>query len=132
MRYQVFNKQESSVQPIASAPWRRLAFWLASLMSTKWTACRVVDSRTGDTLLEWARANRPLVLGAEKATTCPILEQTADGKTVGRCSYNLPDGHTCPRHGDVTVEVERYATTSNLTLENAMRARKGQPLLGAN
>lgn len=61
---------------------------------------------------------------------CPIIEQTGDGHTCGRCWFYLPDGVTCPRHGDVSVEVERYKTAGGLTLENTMRQRKGLPLLG--
>ena len=61
---------------------------------------------------------------------CPIHEQTADGAPCGRCYYHLPDGKTCPRHGDVSVEVERDINTGHGTLENIMRKRKGLPLLG--
>ena len=61
---------------------------------------------------------------------CPINEQTGDGRTCGRCWFWLPDGKTCPRHGDVSVEVERFNSTGHTTLENVMRERKGLPLLG--
>jgi hypothetical protein len=60
---------------------------------------------------------------------CPINEQTADGTTVGRCWHTLK-GTVCPRHGDVSVEVQRYNFGSGLTLENTFRKRKGLPLLG--
>ena len=61
---------------------------------------------------------------------CPILEQTADGgRSVGRCWMTL-DGQVCPRHGEVTVECERFAETGKCTLENSMRFRKGLPRLG--
>ena len=60
---------------------------------------------------------------------CPINEQTGSGYTCGRCCFYLPDGKTCPRHGDVSVEVDRFSTTGHLTLETTMRARKGKPLL---
>lgn len=33
---------------------------------------------------------------------CPVQERTADGRPVGRCWFHLPDGKTCPRHGDVS------------------------------
>jgi hypothetical protein len=56
---------------------------------------------------------------------CPIIEQTADGYIVGRCNYYLPDGHTCQRHGDVSIEVETYKNTNRCTRENVMRKRKG-------
>ena len=69
----------------------------------------------------------------EGATTmtrhCPINEQTADGATCGRCWHTL-DGTVCPRHGDVSVEVERYDNGNGLTLENEFRQRTGLPLLG--
>ena len=59
---------------------------------------------------------------------CPINEQTADGKVCGRCWFFLSDGATCPRHGDVSVELQHYKDTGHLTLENNMRKRKGLPL----
>lgn len=58
---------------------------------------------------------------------CPINEQTADGVPCGRCWYYLKDGKTCPRHGDVSIEVARYRKTGFSTLENIMRERKGLP-----
>ena len=61
---------------------------------------------------------------------CPINEQTADGHNVGRCDFALPDGVTCPRHGDVAPEVAWFKATGHGTLENVMRKRKGLPLLG--
>ena len=61
---------------------------------------------------------------------CPIIEQTADGDRCGRCWYHLPDGKTCPRHGDVHKEVEQYERTGITTLENVMRKRKGLSQLG--
>lgn len=61
---------------------------------------------------------------------CPIIEQTADGHTCGLCCFHLPDGVTCPRHGDVTEEVVRWEQERRGTLENVMRKRKGLPLLG--
>lgn len=61
---------------------------------------------------------------------CPIIEQTADGISCGRCWYHLPDGKTCPRHGDVQTEVEHFQETDKCTLENKMLERKGLPLLG--
>ena len=57
---------------------------------------------------------------------CPIREQTADGTCVGRCWFHLLDGKTCPRHGDVGPEVERFETTGKTTLENEWRRRTGQ------
>lgn len=34
-------------------------------------------------------------------TNCPVLERTGDGRMAGRCTFYLPDGRTCPRHGDI-------------------------------
>ena len=48
---------------------------------------------------------------------CPINEMTADGIRVGRCWFYLPDGKTCPRHGDVSKAVEKYERDGKLTLE---------------
>jgi len=56
---------------------------------------------------------------------CPIIEQTADGVRCGRCWFYLPDGKTCPRHGDVEKEVRRWEEERKLTPENTMRRRKG-------
>lgn len=61
---------------------------------------------------------------------CPINEQTADGFAVGRCLFHLPDGKTCPRHGDVEEEVRRFEKTGHITLENVIRKRKGKKLYG--
>ena len=61
---------------------------------------------------------------------CPINEQTGDGQPCGRCWHYLADGTTCPRHGDVSVEVEKYIATGRTTLENDLRRRRGQPILG--
>ena len=62
---------------------------------------------------------------------CPILEQTADGDCVGRCWFHLPDGKTCPRHGNVSVEVAIFnENDGECTLENVYRKRIGKPLLG--
>lgn len=55
---------------------------------------------------------------------CPIIEQTADGDRVGRCWHHLPDGKTCPRHGEVEEEVRYFKDTTFLTLEAKMWQRK--------
>lgn len=59
---------------------------------------------------------------------CPIIEQTADGVTCGRCWHSLQNDN-CIRHGDVSVEINRYRAGKGLTLENEMRKRKGQSML---
>ena len=61
---------------------------------------------------------------------CPIIEQTGDGATCGRCWFTLIDGRICERHGDVENEVVRFLETNRCTLENDMRRRKGLKLLG--
>lgn len=50
-------------------------------------------------------------------SNCPINERSADGQPLGRCWFFLPDGKTCPRHGDVTQAVETYKKTGRLTPE---------------
>jgi hypothetical protein len=39
---------------------------------------------------------------------CAVRERTADGVSVGPCSYYLPDGKTCPRHGEVKGTMANY------------------------
>lgn len=56
---------------------------------------------------------------------CPILERTADGISVGRCWFWLGNNKTCPRHGNVSVSVERYATTGKLQPEVWEEGRHG-------
>lgn len=53
---------------------------------------------------------------------CPIQEQTADGHCVGRCWFHLPDGKTCPRHGDVSIEIDRFNKTGRTTKETERAA----------
>jgi len=48
---------------------------------------------------------------------CPIRERTADGVSVGRCWFWLGDNETCPRHGDVSKELEEFKKTSKLQEE---------------
>jgi len=62
-------------------------------------------------------------------SNCPIKEQTGDGAIVGRCCYHLPDGITCPRHGDVSEYVKRFDAGAGLTLENSMRRDRGESRL---
>lgn len=71
-----------------------------------------------DYWLQW----QSLQLHKRHYMNCPINEQTADGVPVGRCWYHLPDGKTCPRHGDVTDEVRIFELEGRTTLENE---RKG-------
>lgn len=55
---------------------------------------------------------------------CPINEQTGDGVSCGRCWHYLPDGKTCPRHGDVTAEVEHFEATGRITLEENQKVKR--------
>lgn len=48
---------------------------------------------------------------------CPINEQDGDGRVVGRCWFHLPDGKTCPRHGDVSEPVRVFEDSGWLSLE---------------
>lgn len=63
---------------------------------------------------------------------CPIREFTADGAPVGRCFYFLEDGKHCPRHGDVSVEVEIFNTTGKTTTEYDLRRRLGSKSLDSD
>lgn len=56
------------------------------------------------------------------ANNCPIRERTADGVYVGRCWMWLTD-RKCPRHGDVSAEVEHYLKTGRLSNEKAFGDR---------
>jgi len=50
-------------------------------------------------------------------TNCPIIEQTGDGKSVGRCWFHLPDGKTCPRHGNAKIAINHLKETGHYMLE---------------
>ena len=54
-------------------------------------------------------------MGMKIMMNCPIRERTGDGVSCGRCWFYLPDGKTCPRHGDVSVAVITYEQTQMLT-----------------
>lgn len=55
LRFQVFSRSGTSC-PSYSAPW----YWLASLVATfrygKGDYCRIMDARTGVTMMEWKLA----------------------------------------------------------------------------
>ncbi|NIV02803.1 MAG: hypothetical protein GWN55_16020 [Phycisphaerae bacterium] len=38
--------------------------------------------------------------------TCPLIEVDGDSKECGTCCFHMPDGKTCPRHGDITPYLE--------------------------
>ncbi len=81
-------------------------------------------------LLNFLFRRKPEVEESKRFGNCPINEQTADGAIVGRCWHSLDDGTTCPRHGDVSIEIAHFNETGELTLENKQRKRTGKPLLG--
>ena len=47
---------------------------------------------------------------------CPIIEQNADGREVGTCTYYAPNG-ICPRHGNIKDRVQQ-AIAANLDRAN--------------
>lgn len=55
--------------------------------------------------------------------SCPVVERTRDGRSVGRCWFFCPDG-VCPRHGDVSVALERYRFTGRLTDEGRLEVER--------
>ena len=59
--------------------------------------------------------------GGSVMPNCPINEQTGDGRLAGRCWFYLPDGQTCPRHGDVKNALDLFQKTGRLTLERENR-----------
>lgn len=95
MRYQVFNSREDGASPVFSAPWQWLAAALANLLSLKWPRCRIVDSATGETLMEWVRAERPCKWYGESATIASV-KIGPGGRThtffMGSTKYGM--GHT--------------------------------------
>ena len=58
-----------------------------------------------------------IIMRGNAKMNCPIREKTADGVSVGRCWFHLPDGNTCPRHGDVSEAVKQFKETDKLTDE---------------
>ncbi len=48
---------------------------------------------------------------------CVIIERTGDGVLVGRCWFYCPND-VCPRHGDVSAELNVFRTTGKLTKES--------------
>lgn len=83
-----------------------------------------------DALSSAGAAEKPTKGNDKTMANCPINEQTADGTVVGRCWHHLPDGCTCPRHGNVSPEVKVFEEERRLTLENDVLARRGEALLG--
>lgn len=57
MRYQIFNTPaEEGAPAVVAAPWRWLAMLLANGPSAKWYWYRLVDTKSGRTLVDWTRA----------------------------------------------------------------------------
>ena len=99
MRYQVFNSLAPTAKPILSAPWRWLAFSLSNLLSLNWKCCRLVDSLTGETLMEWSLATGPIVLG-QNAAIASVMRTPAGhthalyfGTTAYAAGCEPPGGH---------------------------------------
>lgn len=80
MRYQVFN-EKSSTQPVFTAPWRWLASLYASTVALRFDKCRLVDSKSGETLLDWARG---CVVGNSKGKSMPEMATLITGFRMTR------------------------------------------------
>lgn len=98
MRYQVFNTRTAGAKPVISAPWCWLAQMLAGLVSHKWPCCRLVDSTTGQTLIEWRRAEIPRMGYGANATTESVKigpDGTTHSLLIGNTQYGMgqtPEG----------------------------------------
>lgn len=92
MRYQVFNSRDADAKAVFSAPWYWLAHLLAGLVSHKWRCCRLVDSVTRETLMEWLRAERPCEWLGANSTTASV-KIGPDGRThtffMGSTKYGM-------------------------------------------
>lgn len=98
MRYQVFNSRDADAKAAFSAPWQWLAFALANLLSLKWPLCRIVDSTTGESLMEWIRAEHRCIWLDPNAAIASVTI-APDGAThtllMGSTQYGLgqtPEG----------------------------------------
>lgn len=80
LRYLVFKAHNDS-DPVASVPWRWLAYVLASAMAKWWGAVYLVDSKTGEDLMGWITAQQPLVLGGNSNLTVSHVRINRDGST---------------------------------------------------
>ena len=58
---------------------------------------------------------------------CAVLEETADGRSVGRCFFYVGDKGVCPRHGDVSKVRTRYIETGFMTGESALESERDSP-----
>ena len=67
----------------------------------------------------------PEIIIRPNATSCAILERTADGVLVGRCWFHIVDDK-CSRHGDVSKVQAEYARTGRLTDEMDLYEARGQ------
>ena len=58
---------------------------------------------------------------------CPVVEETADGISVGLCWFYIGEEKTCPRHGKIN-EIEnnenKMKVTINLTEEEVKNIRR--------
>lgn len=87
MRYQVFN-EKSVTKPVFTAPWRCVASLYANTVALRFDKCRLVDSKSGETLLDWARG---IVVGNSKGKQMPEMATLMTGFRMTREeSYNKP------------------------------------------
>lgn len=103
MRYQLFNTSDTDATLVLSAPWRWLAYSLANLISMRWRRCRLVDSLTGEDLMEWVQANHSVVIG--RNATFAIVKQLVAGH-----SHTLYVGTTSLGTGSEPENVHRPVT----------------------
>jgi len=56
-RFQVFTSNQKEAMPVFSAPWYWICSWFASIFCVSGDYCRIVDTKLGKSMMEWARAN---------------------------------------------------------------------------
>jgi hypothetical protein len=80
MRYQVFN-EKSVTKPVFTAPWCWVASLYANTVAFRFDKCRLVDSKSGETLLDWARG---CVVGNSKGKQMPEMATLMTGFRMTR------------------------------------------------
>ena len=79
MRYQVFNQRVAAV-PKFSAPWLWLARHVCSVWTLRWEYCCLVDSTTGEVVMEWAKGQRALPSASGTGQGGPTLSHIRLGR----------------------------------------------------
>lgn len=113
MRYQIFD-QATATSSKLSSPWRWLARYLCGTVTLRWQYCRMVDSKTGEVLMEWATAERWVPSANRDGAAIPTnshIRIRKDGNkeafiactTVYGKGCAPEDGHP-PRFGNLTSE----------------------------